>query len=75
MIELNHLVKKFGDLTAVDHVSLAVRTGEICGFLGPKGSGKTTFIRILCGLLRADDGSATYVDLVVRSASTAGRRA
>jgi len=58
-IDVHGMTKRFGDLTAVDHVDLAVRTGEICGFLGPNGSGKTTFIRMLCGLLRADAGSGT----------------
>src|ERR1051326_1586260 len=51
------MTKRFGGVTAVDHVGLTVRAGEIYGFLGPNGSGKTTFLRMLCGLLRADDGS------------------
>jgi ABC-2 type transport system ATP-binding protein len=58
-IDVHGMTKRFGARTAVDHVSLKVRAGEICGFLGPNGSGKTTFIRMLCGLLRADDGSGT----------------
>jgi ABC-2 type transport system ATP-binding protein len=68
-IDVHGMTKRFGDLTAVDHVDLAVRTGEICGFLGPNGSGKTTFIRMLCGLLRADDGSGTCLgyDVITQS--------
>ncbi len=58
-IDVRGMTKRFGQLTAVDHIDLQVRAGEICGFLGPNGSGKTTFIRMLCGLLRPDDGSGT----------------
>src|SRR6184192_4726967 len=57
IIEVRGMTKRFGELTAVDHVDLTVAAGEIYGFLGPNGSGKTTFLRMLCGLLRADDGS------------------
>ncbi|MEN6425077.1 MAG: ABC transporter ATP-binding protein [Phycisphaerales bacterium] len=58
-IDVRGMTKRFGALTAVNRVDLQVREGEICGFLGPNGSGKTTFIRMLCGLLQADDGSGT----------------
>jgi ABC-2 type transport system ATP-binding protein len=56
IIDVRGMTKRFGDRTVVDHVDLTVRAGEIFGFLGPNGSGKTTFLRMLCGLLRADDG-------------------
>jgi len=58
-IDVQGMTKRFGDRTVVNDISLQVRTGEIYGFLGPNGSGKTTFIRMLCGLLRADAGSGT----------------
>jgi len=58
-IDVHGMTKRFGRLVAVNHIDLQVRRGEICGFLGPNGSGKTTFLRLLCGLLRADAGSGT----------------
>lgn len=58
-VEIDDLVKTFGDFTAVDHVSIRIRVGEVFGFLGPNGAGKSTVIRILCGLLRPTSGRAT----------------
>ncbi|UUP18002.1 ABC transporter ATP-binding protein [Nitratireductor thuwali] len=55
-IDVHDLVKRFGDKTVVDHVSMQVERGEIVGFLGPNGSGKTTTIRLMCGLLTPDGG-------------------
>ena len=58
-IDVHGMTKRFGHRTVVDRIGLEVRRGEIYGFLGPNGSRKTTFIRMLCGLLRADEGSGT----------------
>jgi ABC-2 type transport system ATP-binding protein len=58
IVEVNQLTKKYGDLTAVDRVSLSVHEGEIFGFLGPNGAGKTTTINLLTGLARATSGAA-----------------
>ena len=55
-IDVRGLNKHFGDKHVVRDLSMQVARGEIFGFLGPNGSGKTTFIRMLCGLLRADGG-------------------
>src|SRR3990170_2685702 len=57
-IEVNNLTKKFGSFTAVDKVSFTVRQGEIFGFLGANGAGKSTTIRMLCGLLQPTSGTA-----------------
>jgi len=59
VIIAEHLTKKFGDFTAVDHISFAVEKGEIFGFLGANGAGKTTAIRMLCGLSRSTSGKAS----------------
>lgn len=59
------LVKRFGDFTAVDHVSFQVERGQIIGFLGPNGAGKSTIIRILCGLLRPSEGRALVAGIDV----------
>jgi ABC-2 type transport system ATP-binding protein len=63
------LTKKFGTKTAVDAIDIAVPEGEVWGFLGPNGSGKTTTIRMLCGLLRADAGTGTCLGFDVRTQS------
>jgi len=60
-VEVQNLTKKFGDFTAVDGVTFDIRRGEIFGFLGPNGAGKTTTIRMLLGLLRPTDGTATVL--------------
>ena len=57
-IEARGLTKRFGHLTAVDHLDLDVPRAEIYGFLGPNGSGKSTTIRMLCGLLHPTSGTA-----------------
>lgn len=68
-IDVQGMTKRFGNRTVVNHIDLQVRRGEICGFLGPNGSGKTTFIRMLCGLLRPDSGSGTCLgyDVITES--------
>jgi ABC-2 type transport system ATP-binding protein len=58
-IDVKGLVKRFGRKTAVDGVDIQVPEGQVWGFLGPNGSGKTTTIRLLCGLLRPDAGTGT----------------
>jgi ABC-2 type transport system ATP-binding protein len=74
-IDVRGLTKRFGSLTAVDHIDLEVARGEICGFLGPNGSGKTTFIRMLCGLLKPDAGSGTCLGFDVIAESDAIKKA
>ena len=69
IIAVKGLTKRFGDKTAVDHVDLTVNRGEIVGFLGPNGSGKTTTIRMICGLLNPDEGSGTCLGYDIRTQS------
>ena len=57
-IEARGLVKRYGELTAVDHVDLTVEAGDVFGYLGPNGAGKTTSLRMLLGLIRPTEGSA-----------------
>ncbi len=73
-ITVRNLTKRFGDRTAVDHVTLDVRRGEIAGFLGPNGSGKTTTIRMLCGLLTPDGGEGEVLGHDIRTAARAIKR-
>ena len=61
VIDVTGMTKRYGRKTVVDNVSLRVAKGEIVGFLGPNGSGKTTTIRLICGLLTADAGSGSVL--------------
>jgi ABC-2 type transport system ATP-binding protein len=69
IIDVQGLSKVFNGNTVVDRLSLQVNSGEIYGFLGPNGSGKTTFLRMLCGLLRPDAGSGRCLGFDVRHES------
>jgi len=67
VIDVHGLTKKFGSRTVVRDLSMQVKRGTIYGFLGPNGSGKTTTIRMLCGLLTPDDGSGTCLGYDIRT--------
>jgi ABC-2 type transport system ATP-binding protein len=73
-IEARDLTRRFGKLTAVDHVSLRIPRAQIYGFLGPNGSGKSTTIRMLCGLLTPSEGEATVLGHRVPREAEALRR-
>jgi len=75
VIDVRGLVKSFGGRRVVDDVAIRVTRGRICGFLGPNGSGKTTTIRMLCGLLKPDAGSGTCLGFdVITGAAEIKRR-
>ena len=73
-IDVRGLCKRYGGRAVVDQVDLQVQRGRICGFLGPNGSGKTTTIRMLCGLLTPDAGSGTCLGLDLRAQAAAIKR-
>ncbi len=73
-IDVRGMTKRFGEHTVVNGIDLQVRRGEVYGFLGPNGSGKTTFIRMLCGLLAADAGEGTCLGFDVINESEAIKR-
>jgi ABC-2 type transport system ATP-binding protein len=74
VIDVSGMTKRFDGRAVVYDVGLQVTTGEVCGFLGPNGSGKTTFIRMLCGLLRPDAGRGTCLGCDVITESEAIKR-
>ena len=75
VVDVVGLTKRFGDKTAVDGLTMQVRRGEIFGFLGPNGSGKTTSIRMLCGLLTPDSGQGHALGFdIVREAAAIKRQ-
>ncbi|MGD9113234.1 MAG: ATP-binding cassette domain-containing protein, partial [Desulfobacterales bacterium] len=65
MIQVNNLTKYFGDLCAVDQISLEIQTGEILGLLGPNGAGKTTTLRMLTGFLQPTSGRIRVKDYCI----------
>ncbi len=73
MIEVRNLTKRFGDIVAVDHINATIRDGSVFGLIGTNGAGKSTFLRIMSGVLRPDEGSVTidgkevYEDIQVKS--------
>jgi ABC-2 type transport system ATP-binding protein len=74
MIELEHLTKNFGDLVAVDDVTLKVERGEFFAVLGPNAAGKTTLIRVLAGLLKPARGTARVAGFDIQTAPLEARR-
>lgn len=74
MIELSHIVKKFGDLTAVDDLSLAIGRGEFFAVLGPNAAGKTTTIKVLTGLMKPTSGHARVAGFDVQAQPMEVRR-
>jgi ABC-2 type transport system ATP-binding protein len=73
-LELRRLVKRFGSLIAVDHLTLALHRGEIFGLLGPNGAGKTTTIRMICGLIRPTSGEILMEGVRVKTSGNSAIR-
>lgn len=70
VIDVQGITKRFGDRTVVNNIAMQVERGEIYGFLGPNGSGKTTFLRMLCGLLTPDAGNGVCLGYDLRKDSS-----
>jgi ABC-2 type transport system ATP-binding protein len=74
VVQVQNLVRRFGNFVAVDHVTFEVQRGEIFGLLGPNGAGKTTTFRMLCGLLPASEGSLRVAGADLRRARASARQ-
>jgi ABC-2 type transport system ATP-binding protein len=73
VVEAKALTKRYGSFTAADHVTFAIKRGEIFGLLGPNGAGKSTTFKMMCGLLRPTAGTATVAGIDLYRAGSAGR--
>src|ERR1700712_2251321 len=69
MLEVREVAKRFGEVTALDNVSLTVGNGQILGFLGPNGAGKSTTMRAVMGLIAIDSGSITWKGAPITAAT------
>lgn len=66
MLKIDHLTKRYGERIAVDDLSLQIRPGEICAFIGHNGAGKTTTLKACCGILPFEEGEITVGGISVR---------
>jgi len=73
-VDLKNVVKRYGEILAVDHVNLTLTSGEIFGLLGPNGSGKSTTLKMLLGLVQPDEGSVTVLGMPVQQDPVAVKR-
>ena len=74
MLKIDHLTKRYGERTAVDDLSLQIRPGEICAFIGHNGAGKTTTLKACCGILPFEEGEITVGGISVRRDPLACKR-
>src|SRR6188474_3457370 len=74
MLEISHLTRRFGVLTAVDDISFSVAPGQVLGFLGPNGAGKSTTMKMIAGFLAPTSGSARVCGFDVEQQSLEARR-
>ncbi|NBK96584.1 MAG: ABC transporter ATP-binding protein [Erysipelotrichia bacterium] len=74
MIQLTNISKSYGDHKAVDHINLTIPTGEIIGFIGPNGAGKTTTLKMMTGILKADEGEILINGLDIAKQSIEAKR-